>query len=206
MSIGRQWGPASYTQLALPGYTSSVPSRIITLVLSAIPVAFAAGPSPAGTLWAELAAKREGLPGVRQEFQVSRTYRNARGGVQATKVTVILNWAGKQWRELSMSGSGKRILVFDGQDRLSMEEGGDEFVRIKRNSKDGEPAPSPYGSFEPEWAKAIEVERRPCGVTGFSGECAKRHSKNGSAGLGRAMFRACAMARRAFSSTPLPEC
>jgi thiol-disulfide isomerase/thioredoxin len=52
-----------------------------------------------------------------------------------------------------------------------MEAEGDEYVRTKRKAKDGDPQPSPYGTTNLDWAKAHEVERRPCGLTGTDHTC-----------------------------------
>ncbi len=60
------------------------------------------------------------------------------------KRQIVLDVSGVQWREKSVSGSGNRITIFDGSNQFSLEEGGDEFVRINRHSKDPDPAPSPY--------------------------------------------------------------
>src|SRR5271166_6652318 len=47
--------------------------RFLTLLLIFLPYLSAASESTAGRLWADLAAKREALPGFHQEFEVSRT-------------------------------------------------------------------------------------------------------------------------------------
>src|SRR5882762_8830287 len=127
-------------------------------------VALNAGtPTPASTLWTELKAKRESLPSVHQEFEVSHTSKSVHAS-QSSKRQIVLDMSPGQWREKSVSGSGNHIKIFDGKDVLWMDEGGDEFVRIKRHSKDEDPAPSPYGAGEPDWSKAIERERRPCAI------------------------------------------
>jgi len=53
-----------------------------------------------------------------------------------------------------------------------MEDGGDEFVRVKRGPKDTDIAPAPYDSPAAEWSKAVELERQPCGVAGKGDLCA----------------------------------
>jgi thiol-disulfide isomerase/thioredoxin len=126
--------------------------------------------TPASILWSELKAKRESLPSLHQEFDFSRTYRSASGN-QASKQQIVLDMAQGQWRERSISGSGDYIRIFDGQDLFRMEEGGDEFVRIKRRPKDDVPLPSPYGFGEPDWSKAVELERLPCGIPGYDHAC-----------------------------------
>ncbi len=143
------------------------------LVLVAILLAAlnAGAQTPAGKLWGELAAKREKLPGLHQEFEYIRTLKTATGD-QSNKHQIIVDAAPGQWREESVSGSGSHIRIFDGEDLYSMDAGGDEFVRTKRRSKkEGDPVPSPYSLSDPDWSKAVELERRPCGIPGSTHEC-----------------------------------
>jgi thiol-disulfide isomerase/thioredoxin len=126
--------------------------------------------SPAGSLWNDLKAKREKLPGLHQEFDVSQTFNTAHGD-QSSKWQTIIDIAGQEWREKSVMGSGNSITIFDGKDLLSMEEGDDEFTRTKRHSHDEDPVPSPYRSKNPDWSKATELERRPCGIPGSDHLC-----------------------------------
>ena len=139
-------------------------------LLGTLFVALNAGtPTAASALWTELKAKRERLPGVHQEFEVSQTSKTVRDS-QSSKRQIILDMSPGQWREKSVSGSGNYIRIFDGTNLFWMEEGGDEFVRIKRHSKE-DPAPSPYGAGDPDWLKAVERERRPCGISGKDHLC-----------------------------------
>ena len=102
-------------------------------------VALNAGtPTPASTLWTELKTKRESLPSVHQEFDVF----HASAG-RSAKQQIVLDMSPGQWRERSVTGSGNRIRIFDGKELFRMEEGGDEFVRVKRHSKEEDPLPSP---------------------------------------------------------------
>jgi thiol-disulfide isomerase/thioredoxin len=126
--------------------------------------------SPASGVWGELAAKREKLPGVHQEFEVSQTSTTAHGG-RSMKRQIIIDFSAGRWRERSVSGSGSYIRIFDGQDLFFMEEGGGEFVRTKHRSKDEDPAPNPYHSDDAEWPKAVELGRRPCGIPGNDHTC-----------------------------------
>src|SRR5271154_1835927 len=96
--------------------------------------------TPASQLWNELQAKRELLSGFHQEFDVSRTTTTTHGN-QSSKREVILDASRGKWREKTASGSGDRIRIFDGTDLLSMDEGGDEYVRAKHKSKGEDLAP-----------------------------------------------------------------
>jgi len=124
----------------------------------------------AHTVWDELRTKREQLPSLHQEFDVSQTYRSA-SSTQASKRQVLIDMAGGQWRERSISGSGVTVRVFDGHDLFLMDEGGDEFVRSKRRPKEDAPTPSPYSFGNPDWNKAVVIERRPCGLPGVDHVC-----------------------------------
>jgi thiol-disulfide isomerase/thioredoxin len=126
--------------------------------------------TPAGALWTELKTKREKLSSLHQEFDVSQTSRSSYSS-RAMQRRILLEMAQGQWRESSVSGSGTRIRIFDGKDLLLMEEHGDEYVRTKRQSQDEDPAPSPYGLGDPDWSKAVEVRRRPCGLPGSNHVC-----------------------------------
>jgi hypothetical protein len=130
----------------------------------------AAAQTPAEKLWTELNEKRDKLPGIHQEITVSRTYKTANGD-QSSKWEIILDMAHGQWREESISGSGKHLRIFDGKDLFSMEEGGEEFTRLKRRPKDPDPVPAAYRSKDAEWSKIAEVERIRCGISGQSHEC-----------------------------------
>jgi thiol-disulfide isomerase/thioredoxin len=126
--------------------------------------------NPASALWDELKTKREKLASLHQEFNVSQTSRTSSSS-QAMQRRILLDVAQGQWRETSVSGSGARIRIFDGNDLFTMEAHGDEYVRNKRQSKDEDPAPSPYGLGDPDWSKAEEVRRRPCGLAGSDHVC-----------------------------------
>jgi len=126
--------------------------------------------TPAGGLWNELKAKRERLPGFHQEFEVSQTYKQANDS-QSSKRDIVLDVSQGQFRERSVSGSGNRIRIFDGQDLLWMEDGGTEYVRNKHRSSEEMWAPSPYAFPDPDWSKAVELQRRPCGMPGNDHLC-----------------------------------
>jgi len=121
-------------------------------------------------LWSDLSAKRAKLTSLHQEFDATRTLKTAKGS-QSSKWQIIIDVSGQQWREKSVMGSGNHVRMFDGNDLLSMAEGDDEVVRAKRRAKDESPAPSPYDFKEPDWSKATELERRPCGIPGSDHTC-----------------------------------
>ena len=126
--------------------------------------------SPAGQLWEELKAKRDKLGGLHQEFDITQETKTMTG-VKAAKRQLVLDVTGRKWREKSISGSGDRIRMFDGDDMLSWEEGSSEYIRIKRNAKEGDPVPLPYSVGDMDWSKGVEVQRRPCGLPGSDHQC-----------------------------------
>ncbi len=121
-------------------------------------------------LWSQLKNKREMLPGLHQEFEQVVTYKTGRGS-QSSFRKITLDISRDKWRERAVSGSGDRIRLFDGQDLLVMEDGGDEYVRVKRKADSNDPEPSPYNSFDLDWTKMKELERRPCGFKGSDHVC-----------------------------------
>ncbi|HZQ68552.1 MAG TPA: TlpA disulfide reductase family protein [Terriglobales bacterium] len=127
--------------------------------------------TPAAKLWNELKEKREALPSVHQEFEVSQAYKLASGD-QSSKRQMILDLSHGQWREKNLWGSSTRVRIFDGKDLVYFEEGEDEFVRVKRSSKDDVSAPALYAGSDLEWKKAVEVARQPCGLSGKEQTCA----------------------------------
>ena len=125
--------------------------------------------SPAGNLWAELKAKRDKLSSFHQEFEITQTFKIS-GHNQSSKRQAVLDMAKDQWREKSSSGSGEYIRIFDGKDVLTMEEGGGEYLRRKRASKEDE-LPSVYNLGTPDLSKLKEAERRPCAIPGNDHVC-----------------------------------
>jgi thiol-disulfide isomerase/thioredoxin len=144
--------------------------RFVRLTAILFAALSAGAENPASALWNELKAKREKLASLHQEFNVSQTSRTSSSS-QAVQRRILLDMAPGQWREASVSGSGARIRIFDGKELFTMEEHGDEYVRTKRQLKDEDPAPSPYGLGDPDWSKAVEVRRRPCGLAGNDHVC-----------------------------------
>ena len=131
-----------------------------TLVLFALlPVT---GQTPATAVWSDLTAKREKLASLHQEFEVKQTSKTS-VDTQASTRMVLLDMSGKRWRETSRSGSGDFIRIFDGKDLFSMDGDGNEYVRAKRKAKEEDPLPAAYGLGDPDWPKAVEVQRKPCG-------------------------------------------
>jgi len=125
--------------------------------------------SPAGSLWSDLKAKREQLPSFHQEFDVTQTYKTTTSS-QASKRQIAVDVSHDQWREKTSSGSGTAIRLFDGKDLFRMEEGNDEYIRVKRNAKDGLALPASY-AFDPDLSKLKEMQRQPCGLPGKDHEC-----------------------------------
>ncbi|MBZ5642129.1 MAG: TlpA family protein disulfide reductase [Acidobacteriia bacterium] len=130
----------------------------------------AAAQAPSGNLWNDLKAKREMLAGLHQEFDVTQSYTSSHG-TQESRRKLVVDISQDKWRERSVSGSGDRIRIFDGQDLFLLEEGEDEYVRTKRKGKDEDPQPGPYNSTDLDLAKAKELERRPCGFPGTDHTC-----------------------------------
>jgi thiol-disulfide isomerase/thioredoxin len=144
--------------------------RWVALVGTLFVALQAGAETPASRVWTELKAKRERLPSFHQEFEVSGTSKSANAS-QSSKRQIVLDVSQGQWRERSVTGSGNHLKIFDGKDLFWMEEGGDEFVRTKLRSKEGDPEPSIYSSHDPDWSKAVELERRPCGISGKDNLC-----------------------------------
>lgn len=144
--------------------------RFSLLIAAMVFALNASGQTPTSKLWTELKAKREMLPGLHQEFEVTQSYKTEHGS-QDSHRKIIVDISQNKWRERSVSGSGDRIRIFDGQDLFLTEAEGDEYVRTKRKAKEDDPEPDPYGSIDLDLAKANELERRPCGFTGSDHTC-----------------------------------
>jgi thiol-disulfide isomerase/thioredoxin len=114
------------------------------------------------SVWTALEESRSHLPGVHQEFEYSISYKT-RTATQAIKQTRVIDMSQGLWREVSLGGGGDHIRIFDGTDILTMEEGGNEFVRVKRSRKDPPSMPAPYVFREIDWKRAKELTRQPCG-------------------------------------------
>ena len=143
------------------------------LVLLAITLcgSASAAQNPASQLWNELQEKRATLTSVHQEFEVSQTFRYASGD-RSSNYQLILDMSHGQWREKQLLGWDTSIRIFDGKNLFSFEEGDDEFVRTDLKPKGDAPAPGLYSSHDMDWKKAVEVERRPCGLSGKDQTCA----------------------------------
>lgn len=140
------------------------------LSLQPIPRSEAAVPAGAAQTWTDLQVKRETLKAFHQEFEVSRTFRIAEH-TQTSEWSVVVDGAGGQWREQSVSGSGDHVTVFDGTDWLEFENGGDEYVRLKHSPKQELPQPGLYSTVHLELLKSIQRDRRPCGIPKLDHEC-----------------------------------
>jgi thiol-disulfide isomerase/thioredoxin len=126
--------------------------------------------SPPSELGTYLKAQRDKLKGFHQEFEYTRTYRTASGS-RSAKQQLILDVSGAEWRERFVGGSGNHITIFNGAEFLSAEEGSDEYRRTKSSAKGDDPEPLPYGLGDPDWPKAKEVRRQPCGFEKNDREC-----------------------------------
>src|SRR3989442_3763251 len=149
--------------------------QVLRLFAVALPAAFslvlmAEAQMPAKRCWTELNAKRQELASLHQEFEATRTFTSRRFANQSSQWRIIIDmWQG-QWRETS--GSGDYIRVFDGKDVFTMEEGGDEYVRVSHGPKDAAPLPTPYTFTNADWAKAVEPRpQAPCGLPGPDQPC-----------------------------------
>lgn len=120
--------------------------------------------------WSDLGSKREALKSFHQEFEISRTFKTAQHN-QASKSSVVVDCAGGRWRERSLSGAGEQVTVFDGKDSFAFEDGGDEYVRVKRSAKEELPQPGAYSFAHLDLSKAVERDRRSCGLTNVDDQC-----------------------------------
>ncbi len=120
--------------------------------------------------WDELRTKREALKTFHQEFEISRAFQMERSS-QASKSSNMVDSANGRWRERSISGAGARITIFDGKDLFELEDGGTEYLRAKRSSKEESPQPNPYSSAHLDFSKGVERDRRSCGLSNVEHEC-----------------------------------
>ena len=130
------------------------------IILLWLPVRAAAA-NPAAQLGEELKAKRDALGSFHQEFEITRTNKTSHGE-QSHKEQIQVDVSKGQWRVRSVSGSGTYLRLFNGESVFWMEEGGSEYTRPKASSKEVL-QPSPYDIAEPDWGKAAEIRRGPCG-------------------------------------------
>src|SRR5258708_1713785 len=143
--------------------------RLLIFPAILLVAAHAAAETPAGAMWSELKAKRDKVPSFHQEFEVVRISITVDGS-RSLKRKVWLDVSPGFWLEKSLSGSGNHTRVFDGNDILTMEEGGDEYVRTKSRANEEKPQPAPYGN-ESDWADAVEKDRLSCGIVGKDHQC-----------------------------------
>ncbi|MDQ2711128.1 MAG: TlpA family protein disulfide reductase [Acidobacteriota bacterium] len=121
--------------------------------------------------WNDLRAKREALKSFHQEFEISLTFKTIRQHDQSSKWSATVDGAAGRWREGSVSGAGDHVKIFDGKDCFEFEGEGDEYVRRKRSSKEETPQPGPYDAEHLDMTKAVERDRRSCGLTNVDHEC-----------------------------------
>lgn len=123
-----------------------------------------------GQTWAELKSKRDALTASHQEFEISRTFKIGEK-TQSSLSSETVDFGGRRWREHSVSGSGDRTKIFDGQDLYQLEEGTSEYVRTKRFPKGELPQPNPYNAEDLNFSKATDRGLRPCGLFNVQHEC-----------------------------------
>jgi thiol-disulfide isomerase/thioredoxin len=143
-------------------------------LLLSVMASIAAGPKAAengAQTWKELQNKRAALNSFHQEFEVSQTFKIEQQN-QTSKWSILVDCAAGRWRERSLSGAGDHVTIFDGGNRFDFEQGEDEYVRRKRSPKEELPQPGPYDIEHLDLSKAIERDRRPCGLTNVDHECA----------------------------------
>jgi thiol-disulfide isomerase/thioredoxin len=100
---------------------------------------------------------------LHQEFEVQQAF-TTRTDTKSSKRQLILDIAGRQWREEFKDGAGDPVRIFDGRDLFSMDAGGSEYMRGKRKAKDPDPPPYVYDLRDADWSKAGETQRIPCGL------------------------------------------
>jgi len=122
----------------------------------------ASAANPTAQLGAELRAKRDALVGFHQEFEITQTNKTAQGD-ESFKRNAFIDVARGAWRERAVTGSGNYVAIFDGDQTFLMEEGGTEYTRTARHGKGDAPQPSPYSIADPDWSRAREARRGPCG-------------------------------------------
>ena len=144
--------------------------RFPFLLLTFWSVLIAGAETPAARTWTELQVKREGLPSLHQEFEVTRTFKFAQGE-RSSKSRIVIDLSKGQWREKFVSGAGNNVRIFDGKDEFYMEEAGAEYVRTKPSPKENNLLPEPYAVTNADWPKAAERERRPCGIPKIEHDC-----------------------------------
>jgi thiol-disulfide isomerase/thioredoxin len=144
--------------------------RPVFLLLFSIAVLKATDTSASQT-WIELKAKREALNGFHQEFDASRTFKLRTGTNQSSKWPVVLDVSKLQWREISLSGSGTRTRLFDGNSLFLLEEGDDEYMRPKLSPKEPAPEPRIYDTGNLDWLKAVERSHAACPIAKLEHQC-----------------------------------
>ncbi len=128
---------------------------------------------PTSDLWNDLKTKRESLKSYHQEFDFSITYKYPHNEPQTEAWAVTVDGSGRRWRERSVAGSGHAVRIFDGQDLFAFEEGDEEYTKPKDPFiPTADSLPQPYlNPTNVDWAKATELERKPCQLPGVTHTC-----------------------------------
>ena len=137
--------------------------RYLTVVIALILPLQGAEDDPVRKLWNELQRKRDKLASFHQEFEGTYVSKN-RQASRATKQKIVIDGSQGRWRERSISGSGDRLRIFDGEDFLYLEANGAEYTRTRNRSEDNTALPYPYVLEDPVWKKAVEMDKRTCGL------------------------------------------
>ncbi len=119
--------------------------------------------TPVAKTWLDLKAKRDMLVSLHQEFSVAHNFTLAHS-YQGSIRNVGMDLSQGKWREHIVDGSEDTIRVFDGDNILVVDTGGDEFTRTNPKTNTP-PEPGPYSTEYWNFDKAKESERRPCGFT-----------------------------------------
>ena len=123
----------------------------------------ASAQAPVAKTWVDLKAKRDMQVVLHQEFTVAHKFTLAHSDKGSIR-DIAMDLSQGKWREHIVDGSEDRIRVFDGDNILVADAGGEEFTRIKPKTK-MPPEPGPYSTEDWNFDKAKESERRPCGFT-----------------------------------------
>jgi thiol-disulfide isomerase/thioredoxin len=126
--------------------------------------------NPAWQAWQDSILKREKLSNLHQEFLTAFS-RHSASGRQASERQTVVDFAGSQWRQQLVSGSGTVVEIFDGSDLLRFEPGSPEFERKSFAKAKAQVLPFPYSYIAGDWAKARVIGRQSCGFKTSETQC-----------------------------------
>ncbi len=128
-------------------------------------------PISTGDLWSKFETTRKAAPTLHQEFAVTQRLKN--GFLEeVSHYKIIVDLSEGKWREQSVGRAGDLTRIYDTENLLEVETDGTEYTRSKhKNDKEkDELLPDPYAT-KPDWGKAHEVQRGPCGFAGKDHLC-----------------------------------